>query len=842
MSFIGRISSFAIGVLLAFQAHPAGKFALTIDNIMRGPALVGYEPAQVRWSGDGQRIYFEWKQARDPQYKDLDTYVVNRDGSGLRKLSEDERKLAPPVGGDTTLDNRQTVYVRSGDIFVYDVPSGQTRQITKTADVETNPHFLREPGSDQHGKRIYFTRANNLYVMSLDGGSLVQMTDVRTGAAPGVAAAGGPPTGGFGFGQGRGGAQGRQGGGTAAAEERQKGTESQEFLKKEEKELLEVVREHAAKREADEARRKKENPRKPFTLQARQSIAALQLSPDEKYVIASIRETGDRAKTTIVPNFVTESSYTEDIPSRDKVGDAQPRTRLALLSVITGEVKWLDAGLKKTPPIGAAKTETGKETKEAEVKAPTAQERDVQLLQPVWSEDGAKAVLMARSSDNKDRWIMALDPATGKTRVIVDQHDDAWVDGPGAFTLGWLKGGREVFFQSEKTGYSQLYAVSFDGGEPRPLTSGNWEVENVRLSKDKSRFYLTTSEVGPEERQVYVMAANGGPRTRLTTAPGSHNPVLSPDDRWMADVYSYTNKPPELYVEETKPGAPTKKITTSPSPEFWEYPWLDAPIVIFPARDGVTLHARLYRPPDFQRGGPAVVFVHGAGYLQNVHRWWSSYYHEYMFHHILMEHGYEVIDVDYRGSAGYGRDWRAAIYEHMGGKDLDDNVDAARWLVSHEGVDPKRIGLYGGSYGGFITLMAMFTQPDVFAAGAALRPVTDWAHYNHPYTANILNLPQNDPEAYRKSSPIYFANGLKGALLICHGMVDTNVHFQDTVRLIQKLIELRKENWSIAPYPVENHGFVEPTSWADEYKRIFSLFEKNLGRADGRVLPSARIQ
>jgi dipeptidyl aminopeptidase/acylaminoacyl peptidase len=186
------------------------------------------------------------------------------------------------------------------------------------------------------------------------------------------------------------------------------------------------------------------------------------------------------------------------------------------------------------------------------------------------------------------------------------------------------------------------------------------------------------------------------------------------------------------------------------------------------------------------------------------------------------------MDCDYRASAGYGRDWRTSIYRHMGGTDLDDQVDLAKYMVKEQGVDEKRIGVYGGSYGGFITLMAMFTTPDVFAAGAALRPVTDWAHYNHGYTANILNLPQKDAEAYKKSSPIYYAQGLKGALLICHGMVDTNVLFQDSVRLVQRLIELRKENWEIAPYPVEDHGFLEPTSWADEYKRIFKLFETNL--------------
>ena len=151
-----------------------------------------------------------------------------------------------------------------------------------------------------------------------------------------------------------------------------------------------------------------------------------------------------------------------------------------------------------------------------------------------------------------------------------------------------------------------------------------------------------------------------------------------------------------------------------------------------------------------------------------------------------------------------------------------------RYLAASQNVDARRVGVYGGSYGGFITLMAMFTSPDTFAAGAALRPVTDWAHYNHSYTSNILDEPQSSEETYRKSSPIFFAEGLKGALLICHGMVDTNVQFIDSVRLAQRLIELRKENWELAPYPVENHGFTEETSWADEYKRILKLFEETL--------------
>jgi dipeptidyl aminopeptidase/acylaminoacyl peptidase len=804
-----KLLVFLTAAVLLLQGQTASKFALTIDNIMRGPGLVGYEPAQVRWSGDNKQIYFQWKQASQKEDVPMDTYVVNRDGSGLHKLSDEEAKLAPPAFGDSSRDQRFVAYAREGDIFVYDQISGKTRQVTRTTDIESNPRFLSD------SKRLAFTRANNLYVVSLEDGTLTQMTDVRPEGAATAPAAGG---------------RGGRGGATPApvAGQPPRGTDSQEWMKKEQKDLLEIVRERAARREEEEARRKKENPRKPFTLQARQSIAALQLSPDEKTVIATVVDAG-AAKNTIVPNYITESAYTEEIPGRSNVGDTQSRIRMALIDVVNGEVKYVDHGQKVTPPnLETQRTETAKESGEPPVRPPTSQERDVQLLQPVWSEDGTKAVILARAADNKDRWILALDTATGKTRVVASEHDKAWVGGPAANTLGWMKNDREVYFQSERTGYAHLYAVAFAGGEPRALTSGKWEVINVRQSSDKSRFFVTGTQDGPADQHLYEMAGDGGPLTRLTSAPGKHTVTPSVDDRWLADVYSYTNKPPELYVQESRPHADSKRITDSPAADFRQYAWQDAPIVAFTARDGVKVPARLFKPAGARRGGPGVVFVHGAGYLQNVDHKWSTYYHEYLFHHILMERGYTVIDVDYRGSAGYGREWRTAIYEYMGGKDLDDIVDAAKYLVSEHGVDPRKIGLYGGSYGGFITLMALFTQPDVFAAGAALRPVTDWAYYNHGYTSDILNLPQTDPEAYRKSSPIYFAQGLKGALLICHGMVDTNVEFQDSVRLAQRLIELRKENWEMAVYPVENHGFLQPSSWADEYKRILKLFEKNL--------------
>jgi dipeptidyl aminopeptidase/acylaminoacyl peptidase len=768
------------------------KFALTIDNIMRGPGLYGYEPTAVRWAGDGKQIVFQWKQASDAVDHPMDTYVVNRDGTGLRKLSDEEARMAPPTFGVRTRDRRKMVYATDGDLFLYDFSTDKRRQLTKTADAESNPAFTRDE------KRVAFTRGGNLYTMSLEDGMIEQMTEIVPPAAPGAAPA--TPVGG-----GRGGGRGGRGGGeaapTSATGAPPKGTDSQEFLKKQEAELLEIVKEKAKLREENEAKRKKEHPRKPFQLQARQTASRLELCPDATCVIAMVNEAGNGSKPENVPSYVNESAYTEDITGRTNVGDTQGRQRVVILDVLTGEAKWVE---------------------------PELSNREVQLQAPVWNDQGTKAVMVARATDNKDRWILALDPATGKTRVLFTEHDDAWLNGPGAQTLGWLKDGTQIYFQSERDGFSHLYRVGFDGGEPKQLTSGKFEVSSVELSNDGSTFYLTTSEVGPGERHFYSMSTDGGARVQITKTAGSHRVVLSPDERFMADVYSYANKPPELFVGENKPGATEAKLTSSPAKDFWDYPWLDVPIVQVPARDGAMVPAHLYKPANYRRGGPAVVFVHGAGYAQNVHKYWSpNYSHEYLFHHFLMEHGYMVLDMDYRASAGYGRDWRAAIYRHMGGKDLEDNVDGAKFLVT-QGADPKRIGLYGGSYGGFITLMAMFTTPDVFAAAAALRPVTDWAHYNHGYTSNILNLPQKDEEAYRKSSPIYFADGLKGALLICHGMVDTNVFFQDSVRLVQRLIELHKDNWSIAPYPVEDHGFVQPSSWADEYKRIFQLFETNL--------------
>ncbi len=756
----------ALGLAFVVVIPAQTRAPLSIDMIMQGPQFYGYAPQEVRWSGDGQRIYFGWKQTTDTQDKPFDTWVLPRASGAARKLSDEEAQLAPPVSGVSTRDHSKSLYASGGDLFLYDYSTDKVTQLTKTADAEKDPHFTQDE------RRVAFTRGDNLYVMPLGAGPIEQLTEIQAaGAAKEDPKIPDPKT-------------------------------SQGTLQIQENSILNAVRERARRKDEDEAKQKREHPRKPFKLEDKQTVQHLQLCPNEKCVLALVEDGAKGAKGDDVPNYVTESSYTAMITGRTNVGDSQENNRVVVLDVETGEGKWVDLGLG---------------------------ERSAWQYLPIFNEQGTRAVMLARANDNKDRWVLSLDTSTAKATTIFTDHDDAWIDGPGYETLGWLKNGDDVYFVSERDGWAHLYTVPSAGGSFKQITSGKFEVESVAVSNDGTKFYLSTSEMGPAERHFYSQSVNGGPRTRITQSAGKHEVVLSRDESYMADVFSYVNRPPEIYTGENRPGAAQESRTDSTSAQFKQYTWLDAPIVQVAARDGAMIPARLFRPANARAGGPAVVFVHGAGYLQNVHKYWSpNYPREFLFHHFLMEHGYTVLDLDYRASAGYGRDWRTAIYRHMGGKDLDDNVDGAKWLVEQQGVDPKRIGIYGGSYGGFITLMAMFTTPDVFAAGAALRPVTDWSHYNHGYTSNILNTPQADDEAFKKSSPIFFAEGLKGSLLILHGMVDTNVFFQDSVRLAQRLIELRKENWSVAFYPVEDHAFVRPESWADEYKRIFKLFEENL--------------
>ncbi len=773
-------------LLIALSAQAQNLAPLTVDKIMRDPRWIGIAPSNLYWSEDGKQLYFNWNPDKNPGDS---LYSITLADRTPRKVTAASRRSLPSRNGTYNRAWTKKIYEKNGDLFLLDIPTAKVIQITNTVEREANPVFSADE------KKVLFTTLSNLYSWEIASGLFAQVTDFRKGPR----------------------------------RSEPKVSEQEKWLKADQLAYFDVLKRRSDNRKTAEKIQKADRGRrsKEIYLDDR-SADQIQLSPDGRYVTYRLSKS-PASKSTIVPNYVTESGFTEDIPARTKVG-VQPMQyemmiydtqRDTVLSVKIDDIP----GIKDTPAF--RKDYPSKPVKDG--KPSKAENRPVVYFGPVWSDAGKNNVVVIQSLDNKDRWLVSLDMANQRFIPIDRLHDDAWVGGPalgfGVTTTGWLND-QTLWFLSEESGYSHLYTYDFATSKRQALTSGKYEVQRVELSRDKKFFYLTTNEVHPGERHFYRMPVTGGKTERLTNLPGAHEVSLSPDQKWMAIRYSYTNKPWEIYLQENKPGVAPQQVTQSLSAEFKSYSWRDPSVTTLKARDGADVYARVYTPTS--SNGAAVIFVHGAGYTQNAHKWWASYFREYMFHNLLADKGYTVLDIDYRASAGYGRDWRTGIYRFMGGKDLEDNVDGAKWLVEKYNIDPKRIGIYGGSYGGFITLMAMFTTPDVFAAGAALRPVTDWAHYNHGYTSDILNEPFTDSIAYAKSSPIYHAQGLKGHLLICHGMVDVNVHFQDAVRLTQRLIELGKDNWELAVYPMEDHGFVEASSWTDEYKRILRLFETNL--------------
>lgn len=771
---------------LYFQSSFCQESELSVEKIMQDPSWMGTFPSDITWAEDSETIYFDYNLKKDPEDSLYKISLSNLDK--VEKVSYKEQKEKLTTSGDYNRDRSQKVYVKDGALMLYNVKKNSSRQLLDLGERLRDPQFL------ENDKKISFSYDDNLFVYDLENGSLQKITNIRSGKE-----------------------QDRE----------EKLNEKDTWIKGENLDLLGVVKQREDKREASRNYRNQTEGEIFTYYTGKASVSNLQLSPDGKYATFNLVTEPEEEKTE-VPNYVDASGYTVNLPARTKVGDEPVKVELAIYNLEKDTVYMVETeslpGISELPDYVTDYPD--KEWKE--------EPREVIPSGPYFSKNGEKAIVNVRSQDNKDRWIALLDLKTGKLESLNRQRDEAWIAGPGigysfgGGTIGWLPDNQHIYFQSEETGYSHLYLLNVNSGNKQALTSGNYEVFDPFLSNNGKHWYLTTSQVHPGERHFYRMPVMGGKMEKLTQMEGSNEVTLSPDEKNMAILHSTSNQPWELYLKKTSPNAEAKQLTKGQSPEFSSYDWRTPELIKFKADDGAMVPARLYKPSENAKNGAAVIFVHGAGYLQNAHKWWSNYFREYMFHNLLTDLGYTVLDIDYRGSAGYGRDWRTGIYRHMGGKDLSDQVDGAEYLVAEHGVDPENIGIYGGSYGGFITLMAMFTQPEVFESGAALRSVTDWAHYNHGYTSNILNNPAEDPISYRRSSPIYFAEGLEGNLLIAHGMVDTNVHFQDVVRLAQRLIELDKVDWELAVYPVEGHGFVEPSSWTDEYSRILELFNETL--------------
>ncbi len=449
------------------------------------------------------------------------------------------------------------------------------------------------------------------------------------------------------------------------------------------------------------------------------------------------------------------------------------------------------------------------------------------------SASGRYVALNCTDTPMKRHYIDIADLKTTESRQVFSDSTEGWI----YYTdMRFAPDSDILMFHSERDGWNHLYTVNADGSDFRQITNGAYEVPWAEWLDDRNIIFASTEE-DPGERHLRKLNLKSGKTTKLTSREGYRKAFhLSRDKNTVVYEFSYFNEPGDLYAIQVNVAGKEQRLTHSTPELFQEISWQTPDYIRFIGHDGETeLSMTVLKPEivDPSVKNPVVVFVHGAGSLQNVYKGWSTnYWREYMFHQILAARGYYVIEVDYRHSLGYGRDFREKVTGWMGKYETEDIIDGLEYLSKHYPlVNRNKVGIYGGSYGGFMALYAVSTAPDCFHAAAALRAVTNWENYyeaNPWYTLPRLGTPEQDSTNYAQSSPLTYAENLERPVLILHGLIDNNVPYRDAAQYIQKLIEAGNKDFDFMMYPGERHSFVSPDAWYDEYVRIYKFFEREL--------------
>jgi len=776
MNSILKLTWFAL-LILTFSATYSQE--LELNKIMAGNDFIGHQPNNLAWNINSETFYFEWNNT--DEYK---AYYQGNLKSSKPQLIETNDLSNHDYNGFFSSENGVYNFSKRGS-SIFEIKKEEEKEVFSYFD----SYYIEKITNDGS---IFLNLDNNLFDFNSKEGTLKQLTNFTKGKKP------------------------------------SKG-QSPSYLEDQQLELFQIQKQRKLrKNKRDDFREKTRNEKVESIYLDGWNVDWIEMSENKKWMIFELTKRHKNTPTSY-PSYLNESGETESRNARPKVGSKNPEHQLFYYNFETKEQKELTfenlEGISSLPDYLVKK--------DAEEIESLEEPKEIIFHGHGFNTIQTSCLIEIKSYDNKDRWMITVDEE-GNYEMANHQHDKAWIGGPGISGWNMVPGNAAwisnstFYFQSEVSGYSHLYSYNLDSRESTQLTKGKYEIHEAYLNKDKSAFFISANKSHPGNRDFLMLDLKSKSLTTILSSDGKHEVVVSPDETSLAIRYSSRNKPWEIYTAPLKENTKMKQITDSQSDEFKDYKWRIPEIITFQATDNENVNARIYEPKEGTKNGAAVIFVHGAGYLQNAHNWWSGYYREYMFNNLLADKGYTVLDIDYRASKGYGRDFRTGIYRYMGGKDLSDNMDGRQYLINKHDIDPDRIGMYGGSYGGFITLMALLTEPGKIKCGAAIRSVTDWAHYNHAYTSNILNTPEKDPESFRISSPIYYAQNLEDKLLMLHGIEDDNVQYQDVVRLSQRFIEEGKKDWDLIGYPIEPHGFKETTSWIDEYGRILQFFETEL--------------
>ena len=482
-----------------------------------------------------------------------------------------------------------------------------------------------------------------------------------------------------------------------------------------------------------------------------------------------------------------------------KAGTANSRVRVGVIDLADGATRWFDVG---------------------------GSEQDY-LARMDWI-PGTDQVVIQRANRHQNRIdVLVGDAATGRTHALFTETDSAWVDVDNDMT--WLNGGRQFLWSSERDGFNHLYLYDASGEVVRQVTRGAWDVNTLYgVDEAKGWVYFAASVESPMQRHIYRVRLNGSGMEKLAKEAGTHSANFSPDFSLFVGSYSAIDKPPVyrlveadgtvLRVLEGNDGARAAVDALAlPRPEF----------VKIPAADGVTqLNAYILRPAAGSAAArhPVLMYVYGGPGSQTVTDAWGGT--RYLWHQMLAQKGYVVVSVDNRGTGARGRAFKKATYLNLGRLETDDQIAAARHLGTLPYVDPARIGIWGWSYGGYMTALSLGRGGDVFRAGVSVAPVTDWKLYDTIYTERFMRTPQENPTGYREGSPLHHTRGMSGDLLLIHGTGDDNVHDQNTMQLVQALVQDGKQfdlmlypnrTHSIAGGNTQVHLFTMITNWLDEH-------------------------
>ena len=447
--------------------------------------------------------------------------------------------------------------------------------------------------------------------------------------------------------------------------------------------------------------------------------------------------------------------------------------------------------------------------------------RGALIARVYWTPDSSKVAVERFNRVQNQLDLLFADVTTGASRTIIHELDRYWINVNDLFHF--LSDGR-FLWGSERDGFQHLYLYGPDGKLSKKLTEGNWEVNSVAgVDESKQLVYFTSTEASPLERQLYSIKLNGKDRVRVTQGAGTHSVSMSPTTDYYMDNFSSLTQPPSRTLH-TNNGAEWTVYRAADHRLTDEYELLPTEIVNVKASDGTPLYARLIKPANFHAGEkyPAIVMVYGGPGVQSIHNAWSGA----TWDQVLAHRGFVIWQLDNRGSNGRGHAFEAPIFRRMGKTELEDQLEGVKYLVGQGFVDSARIGLYGWSYGGYMTLYSMLNAPDTFKAGIAGAPVTNWTNYDTIYTERYLGLPSENADGYKASSAAEYADKLKGKLLIVHNIEDDNVLFQNTLQMSDAL-ERAGKLFDMVIYPQKSHGVGGPYR-KQLLEKTTDFFERNL--------------